>query len=752
MFNMIVLFLIPYYELIFRTSTTGDFSLLSVMLTLLFSFGYSAFAAIPMRLFKSPRTNRIITSIILFVIPVIYLIEFFVYRSFKVFYDVNTVVNGAGGVAAGFKADVARLVFCYDGISRILLFLLPFLVYVFFISKKDPASKYKPSDILYFAVTGIILIFLTGMVTTHTNRYKNVYDTEYNYQSAVESLGFGTGVRLDVMRIIRKDDDDISFEIAGFGNAASHNDALNQNAGGLERFLDAPSINTFEKNITLASILSEYQNTKNDPAASNRLWQNPVAVSSAPDDIDIEIAESYTHESENDTESISEGESDEPVSDPEPVFLTDNDPAEYGVNALDIDFAALAESASGTQRDLDLYVASLTPSSKNRYTGMFEGKNLIFFSAEAFSGYIIDPELTPTLYRLSTKGIQIDDYYQPAIAGTTGGEYSNLFGLIPSLGGKSMKAITSQNTWITIGNRLNDLGYYGKAYHNNSGEVYGREETHNNLGYSDGFMGVGDGMEDFLSGTGFPASDLEMMEGTLPTYIDKQPFNVYYMTVSGHGQYGRHINKMSAKNYDRVADLDYSEIVKCYIANNLELEDALTYTVNELEKAGIADDTVIVLGADHFPYSLDNDASLGHMPNLSELYGFNVTNYIERDHNRLIIWSGCLEDEEPIVVDEPVFSLDILPTLCNLFGVEFESRLLPGRDIFSDKEALVFTGGYDWKTTKGTYIASSNTFTPSSEDTVIPEGYVNAVKTDVRNRMTYCKGILSCDYFDHVFN
>ena len=160
---------------------------------------------------------------------------------------------------------------------------------------------------------------------------------------------------------------------------------------------------------------------------------------------------------------------------------------------------------------------------------------------------------------------------------------------------------------------------------------------------------------------------------------------------------------------------------------------------------------MIVLGADHFPYSLDNDAALGHMPNLSELYGFNVTNYIERDHNRLIIWSGCLEDMDPIVVDDPVFSLDILPTLCNLFGVEFDSRLLPGRDIFSDKDALIFTGGYDWKTSLGTYIAAKNVFTPASPDTEIPDDYVNTIKADVRNRMTYCKGVLSCDYFNHVF-
>ena len=124
---------------------------------------------------------------------------------------------------------------------------------------------------------------------------------------------------------------------------------------------------------------------------------------------------------------------------------------------------------------------------------------------------------------------------------------------------------------------------------------------------------------------------------------------------------------------------------------------------------------------------------------------------MERDHSRLILWSGCLEDMEPIVVDTPTFSLDILPTLSNLFGTEFDSRLLPGRDVFSDALALVFNTNYDWKTELGTYYASSGTFEPADANTVIPDGYVDAIRTIVRNKINYCQGVLDTDYFRHVF-
>ena len=93
------------------------------------------------------------------------------------------------------------------------------------------------------------------------------------------------------------------------------------------------------------------------------------------------------------------------------------------LDSLDIDFLSLSENANATDAKLDEYCASLTPSKQNEYTVIFEGKNLIMITAEAFTKEVIDPDLTPTLYRLMTKGIQFQDYYQPASAGTTGGEY-----------------------------------------------------------------------------------------------------------------------------------------------------------------------------------------------------------------------------------------------------------------------------------------------------------------------------------------
>lgn len=421
--------------------------------------------------------------------------------------------------------------------------------------------------------------------------------------------------------------------------------------------------------------------------------------------------------------------------------------------AMNIDFEYLAENSSGTIQKLNLYCAGLTPVTTNEYTGMFKGKNLIMITAEAFTAEAIDPELTPTLYRMATKGINFNDFYVPATAGTTGGEFSHIFGMLPTDGGSSVPHMTSRgNAYFNMGAALNREGYYGIAYHNNDYKYYSRNETHNKLGYSEGFIGWGNGLESYVDPV-WPESDVQMFEATVPTYIKNQPFNAYYMTVSGHSNYSKGANAQSRAHWEETECLadTYSERVRAYKAANIELDLSMQYLIEQLEAEGIADDTVIVICADHYPYGLDRDAGPGHMPYLSELYGYEVTNYIQRDHNRLIIWSGCLEDEDPIIVDSPVSSIDILPTLLNLFGCKWDSRLLPGRDVFSSSMAIYFNLNYDWKTDLGTYSSSKGVFTPVNDSVYIPEGYVESVRAIVSDKITFMRGVLSSGYYDYLF-
>ena len=92
----------------------------------------------------------------------------------------------------------------------------------------------------------------------------------------------------------------------------------------------------------------------------------------------------------------------------------------YGDNVLPIDFAKAAEECRYSNIiKLHKYVATVEPSKQNAYTGLFKGKNLIIITAESFAAEVIDPELTPTLYRMANEGIKFTDYYQPLWGGSS---------------------------------------------------------------------------------------------------------------------------------------------------------------------------------------------------------------------------------------------------------------------------------------------------------------------------------------------
>lgn len=424
----------------------------------------------------------------------------------------------------------------------------------------------------------------------------------------------------------------------------------------------------------------------------------------------------------------------------------------YTYQMMDLDFDRLIENSNDdTVVNISRYLSSLTPSKTNDMTGMFQGKNLILITCEAFSKEFITPELTPTLYRMMTKGIQFTDYYQPAWGGSTSsGEFSVLTGIDPARGVRSITNTIGRNMSVTIGNKLKDLGYFTRAYHNHDYTYYDRDETHENLGYEK-FIGVGNGMEVTAA---WPESDLEMIDFTVPQYIDHQPFSVYYMTVSGHGAYSWAGNRQSARHQDEVQGLDCSDTIKAYIACNLEVEYAMESLLAQLEAAGIADDTLVVLTADHYPYCLEkSDAWYTDKDYLSEYFGYEVTNCFQRDHNCLIMWSGCLEGMD-LRIDSPTFSLDIVPTLCNLFGVEWDSRLYSGRDVFSDAEPIVFWPDHSWKTDKGSWdasLSSGTEFTPA-EGAEVTEDYLNHVRRTVSNKLNYAYSVLGLDYFGLLFD
>ena len=287
-----------------------------------------------------------------------------------------------------------------------------------------------------------------------------------------------------------------------------------------------------------------------------------------------------------------------------------------------------------------------------------------------------------------------------------------------------------------MGNQLKSLGYKTVAYHNHTHTYYRRNLSHPNMGYD--YKGVGSGLE--LPRNVWPNSDLDMMQVTMDEYINNQPFHAYYMTVSGHLEYNFGGNAMAALNREYVEHLPYSTANKAYIACNMELDKALEYMMKRLNEAGIAESTVIVLSTDHYPYGLDGTNGI------SEFLGHQVDPNFELFQNNLIIY---VQGMEPVTIDKPSSSLDIIPTISNLMGLEFDSRFLMGRDILSNSDPLVIFANRSFITDKGRRIRDGE-FIPNPGVTV-DENYIDNIRRLIDAKFTASTGILDTDYYRIVF-
>ena len=406
-------------------------------------------------------------------------------------------------------------------------------------------------------------------------------------------------------------------------------------------------------------------------------------------------------------------------------------------NTYNIDFDKLiSETNDENLISMHKYFKNVEPTEKNKYTGLFKGKNLIFITAEAFDTIAIDKDITPTLYKMANNSFVFNNYYQPLYpVSTSDGEYMNLISLIPKEGIWSFKKTSELSMPLGIGNMFKKEGYNAYAFHNHTYKYYERNKSHPNIGFD--YYGCGNGLEKKMNCKHWPNSDLEMVEASFDYFLnDDKPFLTYYMTVSGHLNYNFYGNNMASRNKKVVKDLKYSTAVKAYYATQIELDKALEKLLKTLEEKNLLEDTLIVLGPDHYPYGLTTKE-------MNEVSKIDRTDKFENYHTTLIMYNPSIERTE---INKVVSGLDLLPTIYNLYGIEYDSRLLMGRDIFSESEGIAILSDRSWITNKGTYNTVTKEFKSFNNEEVSKE-YIDKINSIVYQKFSMSSLILDYDYY-----
>lgn len=421
----------------------------------------------------------------------------------------------------------------------------------------------------------------------------------------------------------------------------------------------------------------------------------------------------------------------------------------------ELDFNALAENASNDElRDMYMYFGQRQPTTTNEYTGLLEGYNLIYICAESYWNYAVNEKVTPTLYKMANNGIILNNYYNSFRNTTTNGEYAFSTSLWPDVSRQADQGMgvgsfpMSADKFMPIG--LGDFFATEEvpsyAFHNYYGFYYRRVLTYPNLGYENNYF-MGNGMR-FTSS--WPASDLELMEQSVDKYLEEDRFFAYYMTFSGHGPYNAS-NYMYRKNVEEVKNRlgkdaeKYSDEAIGYFAGNLELEYGMEYLLDELKKAGKLDNTLIVIAGDHYPYYLTEagrESLAGQKVSERELY-----------KSSCIMYSAGIK--EPIVTDTYCCNVDIIPTVLNLFGIKFDSRLLMGTDIFSDGVHKAVLYDRSFITDKVSYDAKTGDvewkIDPDAYDWKNLKIYVDNMSALVDSEYTASLNIINMNFYYHLY-
>ena len=707
------------------------------------------------------RRAALITGLLLAApAALLFTIESMIRTIFTTYMTPSNLAVGADNVIRNYGNEFRRAFFA--GMGRFVLFLLPLIVFLLFRFRfvnrgktsldPDAEDTAVSSDILTAAdeadtadapvwrLPALLLVFgllLTGSssAAARAGASAPLYSSQYSYHAAVEAFGLLTASRLDLQYSLLGNPSE-SFSLAGPGSAPGSASALasGSDTSHSERMPAAsPASAASLSEVSPSETSSGPAQSAEDPSQASA---DPVQAVAAPG---VLLAEGIKWART-------------------PSDALRASPASFGDNAMDLDFTAEALNQTKKTRELSAYLSTLTPSKKNPYTGLFAGKNLILVCAESYCDRFIRPELTPTLWRLTHNGIYFEEYYQSEWGGsTTTGELAFLTGLCGNDGDDSLSGIADNNHYFTMGNQLQRLGYSSLAFHTGSRTYYKRHTTHENLGYNQ-YLANENGMKKLLGRSYAP--DSLLIDKTTDLYFDHQPFSIYYMTISGHAPYEKN-HPFVWQYYDQVNKVlgdEYQEKTKYYICYQMELEAAMKLLVERLEEAGIADNTVIALTGDHYPYGLGGVRTWQNDKDYIQdlLHGSDFFRW-EEDRSGLIIWSGCLEHQNAdmaCTVTEPVGNLDILPTLSNLFGLDYDSRLLPGRDVFApDVRPLVWWNNLSFVTTEGKYDGRKGIWIPNEgyEKTLGDQEFLGELQRLVNDRLLMARLIMQTDYYGLLF-
>ena len=337
-------------------------------------------------------------------------------------------------------------------------------------------------------------------------------------------------------------------------------------------------------------------------------------------------------------------------------------------------------SSAEQVEELDAWYEAKEIDPDNEWTGRFAGKNLILIQLEAIDSWMLNEQFMPNLCAIQQQSLDFTRHYTPLYsdAGTFNTEMIVNTGLVSPFVGATSSMYSRNSYPYSLANLMEAAGYTANSFHRSTPDVYNRGEIHENWGY-----------ERYYSGEDMGIEKLDFDEELMRAYdliVGEEPFLSFIITYSGHGAYVG--SEVSEAYYDMAAALlpeGTDEMIIHAMAHAWATDLFIGELYDRLEAEGRLEDTVLVFYADHYNYYVLDDALI------MEQKGIFDSNLITR--TPFFIYE---KNTQPEKIEKVTSTIDVLPTLVNLFGLDCDGRYYVGNDAFSENGGYVIFKDYSW--------------------------------------------------------
>jgi lipoteichoic acid synthase len=300
--------------------------------------------------------------------------------------------------------------------------------------------------------------------------------------------------------------------------------------------------------------------------------------------------------------------------------------------------------------------------------GIAKGRNVIIVSMESFQNFI-------------KQSYYFDNFYHQTGQGKTSDSEFLLENSLYPLGRGSVFFTNANNEYNATPEILKDYGYYTAVFHANNRTFWNRDVMYNSLGY-DRFFDVRDYNVTEENSVGWGLKDIDFFKQSVQLLKNvPQPFYTKYITLTNHFPF-------ELGEEDKLIDEFDSEdgVVNRYFTTVRYTDKALKVFIEDLKKAGLYENSIIILYGDHYGISENHNKAMAQFLGKEEITPLDT---IQLQKVPLIIHIPGVTDKNPKVFHQVAGQIDLKPTILNLLGIDTKNDIEFGTDIFS-KDRIPF--------------------------------------------------------------